>query len=249
MKTIPQRSAGRKIQASRKFKPCPEPLASVIKYIGDLPLDTDLKDINKDEELRQARREMMFLLTGQEYDEWLLRAEFDVLLNYLEDLPSGFRTFILSDFSEEDIDGSMRRALKNYHDYRTVHRFMGKIVGAIEEYRDKSLDSNKEILITQKLRIEDGIIQAEMATLTKAVHGIEAERIRICRNKNCRRIFWAGRISKSGSDQNNQICCTPQCAHAYRNQRYRTRYKDSRDDYKSRKIDATERFQAKKKGR
>lgn len=247
MRTIPRQSAERELQASRRFKSCPEPLASVIKFLGNMPVDEDLKDIEKDAALVKVRREMMFSLTGQEYEDALLRAEFDVLLNYLEELYPSFKTFILDDFAEDDIEGSMNRAIKRYRTYRITHRFMRRIVEAIEDYKINPREASKEIPIMDKLRIEDGIIQAELASLTKAVHGVEAERIRICGNKNCRSFFWAGRISKSGSNQNNQVCCTPQCAHAYRNQRYRAKYKDPKDKYKSKKLSANERSQAKRK--
>ena len=213
-----------------------------------MPFDIEFKKIHEDEGLEKLRREkLMSSLTEQEYEEEYLRAEYRVLLNYLDELYPSFKAFILDDFAEDDIEGSMRQAIKRYENYRITHRFMRRIVEAIEDYKINPREASKEISIMDKLRIEGGMIQAELATLTKAVHGVEAERIRICRNKNCRSFFWAGRISKSGSNQNNQVCCTPQCAHAYRNQRYRAKYKDPKDKYKSKKLAANERSQAKRK--
>lgn len=72
---------------------------------------------------------------------------------------------------------------------------------------------------------------------SQAIEDVEVDRIRECLNPHCRKVFWAGR--------SNLVCCTHKCAHAYRNQRYRARYRDPQDDYKKRKQDATERHRNK----
>jgi hypothetical protein len=68
---------------------------------------------------------------------------------------------------------------------------------------------------------------------------VEISRIKKCANKNCERIFWAGRI--------DQKCCpSPRgqlsgCAHAYRNQQYREKKKRSEDKLRFRQGPLTER--------
>ena len=52
----------------------------------------------------------------------------------------------------------------------------------------------------------------------EALQGVEADRIRECRNSACRRIFWAGRL--------DQPCCSKKCANARRVQKWRDKYQD-----------------------
>jgi hypothetical protein len=61
-----------------------------------------------------------------------------------------------------------------------------------------------------------GGIEFELSPVYKALQGVEAGRIRECKNFNCRRIFWAGRLDQS--------CCNKKCANIRRVRKWRENY-------------------------
>lgn len=59
-------------------------------------------------------------------------------------------------------------------------------------------------------------VRVRMSLLARAIEGAEIDYLRYC--EMCRKIFYAGR--------KNQPCCTPKCAKAQRQKRWRQKYKE-----------------------
>ncbi len=174
------------------------------------------------------------------------RAQIEVLTDYIAKLGSRFAIHIFarqkpSAMSAEEMD----RALARYNRYRFHHNFMAALVAVAETHQRGKISQFASALPSGAFIGPNGHFRPKLAPIVEALNGVEVDRIRMCGNKNCRRVFWAGRIAKPGSSKNNQLCCSPECSHAARNQRLRARYKDPRDDFASRKLTANEKWQSK----
>lgn len=64
-------------------------------------------------------------------------------------------------------------------------------------------------------------VRVRMSLLARAIEGAEIDYLRYC--ETCGKIFYAGR--------KNQQCCTPKCAKAQRQKRWRQRFKDGEPAY------------------
>jgi hypothetical protein len=178
--------------------------------------------------------------------------QLQVLMRTLQCLTPEFKSHVLEGkdpktMNDHDID----RAVSHYSWYRFHHDFMRSIIDAVQ-VRDTLTAFPVGYALHARAYIDpDGRFRPKLAPIMEALDGVEVDRIRACLNKNCRRIFWAGRVAKPGSTKNDQVCCSPECSHAARNQRLRARYTDSTDDYAARKLTANERWtnkQARRKG-
>jgi len=143
-----------------------------------------------------------------------------------------------AEMTHQDID----RAVRRYDWFRFHHDFMRSLVQAAHS-REKGREIQLPDALPSGAYIDSsGRFRPRLAPIIKALDLAEVDRIRICANKNCRRIFWAGRIAKPGSEKNDQVCCSPECSHASRNQRLRARYVDPKDDFAERKLTANEKW-------
>lgn len=70
----------------------------------------------------------------------------------------------------------------------------------------------------------EGKIRLVPSPLAESLQGVEAARIRECKNEKCKRIFWAGR--------KDQWCCSQRCGRVERTRKwrgwYQERYKQNR---------------------
>ena len=170
-------------------------------------------------------------------------AQLKVLTQYVSGLTPEFRDHVFEEkvpetMSEQDVD----RAVSHYNWYRFHHDFMRSLIDAVQR-RDRLTVFPVGYSLHARAYIDsDGRFRSKLAPIMEALDGVEVDRIRVCHNKNCRQIFWAGRVAKPGSAKNDQVCCSPECSHAARNQRLRARYVDPSDDFAARKLTANEKW-------
>lgn len=140
----------------------------------------------------------------------------------------------------------IEHAVSLYNWYRFHHDFIRALVDAAQRRVKGSIYPLGSALPSWAFIGPQGRFRSKQAPIVEALTGVEVDRIRMCANKNCRRVFWAGRIAKPGSVKNDQLCCSPACSHAARNQRHRARYGDPKDDFAARKLTANEKSLKKK---
>jgi hypothetical protein len=78
-------------------------------------------------------------------------------------------------------------------------------------YFHEPVDAGAYLLISN-----ERTVKVQMSPFARAIEGAEIDYIRYC--ETCGKIFYAGR--------KNQPCCTPKCAKAQRQKRWRQRYKE-----------------------
>ena len=78
-------------------------------------------------------------------------------------------------------------------------------------YFHESIDAGAYLLISK-----ERTVKVQMSPFALAIKGAEIDYLRYC--ETCRKIFYAGR--------KNQPCCSPKCAKAQRQKRWRQRYKE-----------------------
>lgn len=136
----------------------------------------------------------------------------------LADLPQSFHNHVWQ-VGEEPLDSETRiyEALARYtlvREWREKLRLIARLAAGEDKEWPPFLP---ELRTNARIDVDDeGLIYVARDVFAAAVDGVEAKRIRQC--AICHLIFWAGRIT--------QQCCTPACAHALRNRRYRANYKE-----------------------
>lgn len=83
-------------------------------------------------------------------------------------------------------------------------------------YFHDSIDARAYLLISKERKVS-----VQMSPFAQAIEGAEIDYLRYC--EMCGKIFYAGR--------KNQQCCTPKCAKARRQKRWRQRYKEGEAAY------------------
>lgn len=190
---------------------------------------------------------------------WRYQAIEQALKICLEDYPKIYE-YVYQDtddiYFEPSVDNDeiirQDRAKARYEDFREsrlkLHSLAQLNTAVFEkesEGKNSEFEYDPEWLSTKKFKStvtlvkdRDGLIDWVEDFFTSATRGAELERIRLCANRNCRRVFYVGRT--------NMVCCSRSCDHALRNQRYRARYRDPKDSYKMRKLDSKEKSSKKK---
>jgi hypothetical protein len=142
----------------------------------------------------------------------------------------------------------MLLAINRYNEFRDGHAFLKGVMhlaASRRETKASDLVEGLRFLGSAYIDENDGL-HVQLAPFVKNLLDDEVKigRIRKCANRNCQRIFWAGRI--------DQKCCPiPEgkltgCGHSYRNQRSRDDKKRSEQKLRFSKIQPTEREKRKR---
>jgi hypothetical protein len=83
-------------------------------------------------------------------------------------------------------------------------------------YFHESIDARAYLLISK-----ERTVKVQMSPFARAIEGAEIDYLRYC--QTCSNIFYAGR--------RNQLCCTPKCAKAQRQKRWRQSYRDGQSSH------------------
>ena len=186
-------------QQALRIRPPAEPLQFWLNLIQDVPPEQELPDWHIPEPSSGG-------------DPWaeLLRAWDDVIAV----LPPYAQRYVRLNrdrLLQRDLDASFER----YELIRGALNVLREIARNKDTTGIRLNDSAG--LITLRVN-EKGEIEFELSPVFEALQGVEAARIRECQKRNCRRIFWAGRL--------DQPCCSTKCANARRVQNWRDRYQN-----------------------
>jgi hypothetical protein len=259
------KSSRKKCSIGIMLKSPPTKLSRLLEIVNLVPPSCEIPSLERVVETLLSEAGVDFILRSQDSVEGTFEAkaasvkrgiaEADsqtvekALYKCLQGLPAQFRNYVFektSAVSIHELLNPVAEAVKRYNFVRDAREALQQIVhlsSLSAEQRGVESWFNPLLLSSYLPRApihinEEGIITVKKDAFLEAIDEVEVARIRECQNKNCGRLFWAGRI--------NQPCCSPECAHAYRNQRYRARYRDPEDAYKTRKLSATEKSNAKK---
>lgn len=273
MSALKQRQASRretcKLKAPR-LTPCPPKLEEFLKLVNLVPLDKALPSLTNVEILSKqqaAHKELqiasalaaVFKRHEQRY------ARFLALCQVISDLQSeAFGEYIIRSkrilraWVFARADGTTRTstirgdqislAIDRYNEFRDGRGFLKGVMHLAASRREtKASDLVEGLRFFGSAYIDknDGL-HIELAPFVKSLlhDDVEISRIRKCANRNCQRIFWAGRI--------DQKCCPAPdgkpagCGHAYRNQLYRDEKKRSEEKLRFGKAQPTEREKRKR---
>lgn len=247
------------------LKPPPIKLARLLEIVNLVPPSNEIPDLEKAVESLINEAEIDFIGLSERRIERLVEVKSDgvkgksfnpltiekALHKCLEVLPVEFRDYVLKKTPSRNFVESLNpigEAIRRYNfarNARATLRRLARIASLSAEQR-KVREWFYPLVISNNMpRLEvqineKGLITVERDFFAEAIEEVEAGRIRECQNRSCKRLFWAGRANQSG--------CNPKCSNASRNQSYRKRYRNSKDSYKSRKLESNERAKAKRKG-
>jgi hypothetical protein len=142
------------------------------------------------------------------------------LRDYLEEVHSAE---LESDESDHSAHHAWQMMEWEYLEIRAARENLRQLIREANEVSDEEtfyfhepVDAGAYLEITT-----ERTVRVRMSILARAIEGAEIDYLRYC--EMCRKIFYAGR--------KNQQCCTPKCAKAQRQKRWRQRYKDGEPAY------------------
>jgi len=155
------------------------------------------------------------------------------ILEQMDTLSPDLKAYLDSEYDEamEENDGygGKERLQSAYAMVLDMNRAIRELIREATEDRGKPEDPN-DITIYFYEPIDAGAyleitnertVRVRMSPFANAIKGAEIDYIRYC--ETCGNIFYAGR--------KNQQCCTPKCAKAQRQKRWRQRYKEGQATY------------------
>ena len=145
----------------------------------------------------------------------------------MDDLQPELRAYLDSEYESAMLDDDGYHAVERMQSaylmvldmneaLRQLMREANEVSDEETTYFHQPVDAGAYLEITR-----ERTVRVRMSQLAQAIEGIEIDYLRYC--DMCRKIFYAGR--------KNQQCCTPKCAKAQRQKRWRQRYKDGETGY------------------
>lgn len=215
-----QKRRNRRKQASRGLNQAPKRLAELLALIDMVPPHTELPDLvavwwKYKKEAEPSSDEKYYILMNAAAEE---------IKKSIADMPEDFREYVWPKDAQEAIEALgieeyIDLAVADYTSVREARENLRAIIRIFKDVKPGQFTSSYlgPLDIPTFISLDDqGLISIIQAKFINAIDGVEAARIREC--EICKRIFWAGRKT--------QQACSPACAHALRNRRYRARYKD-----------------------
>ena len=125
--------------------------------------------------------------------------------------------------AEDDRDHAWERMEFEYLQIREAREALCKLIREANEVSDEeTLYFHEPIDAVAYLSITtEGTVRVSMSAFARAIEGAEVDYLRYC--EMCGKLFYAGR--------KKQPCCTPKCAKALRQKRWRQKYKDGEPRY------------------
>jgi hypothetical protein len=225
VKTIQQIRGKNRSHASRFMRPAPNKLAELMKLhnaIYGSPKERKAHQLKPLDEGRKLSKAV-----------WWYQADAEALKHCLNNAPKIIRDYVYAksgrvyfepSTDREDIS-RIERAAARYEDLRKSLEHLSYFASCNTDY-PRTSDKQITRSISGEIRIvrdEEGLVGLIKDTFTEAVEGAEFDRIRECLNKNCNKVFYAGRLTIK--------CCSTSCAHAYRNQKSREKYREDPSGY------------------
>jgi hypothetical protein len=176
-----------------------------------------------DEWRQKERKRVVKVIKAQQaeeanYQEARKRIQFAKLLQHISGLKAEFKEYILNGRDPEGMSALERdSALNRYDFFRSEQLFIGELIKAATNRYEGEPSPTKAGILARWFIDEEDRFQVEFPRLVKAFSDdqVMISRIRLCANKNCDLVFWAGRV--------DQLCCTPECNHARHSQLTRER--------------------------
>jgi len=132
--------------------------------------------------------------------------------------------------------GAIGSAVSRYQDGRRFHINLYKLVRYLEKIRAHGLGTlSLEARPTSpfSLIVVKGKIRSVTDDFHDAIEGLEIERLRLCKNPSCGKVFWAKKKVRSGLSEG----CSPNCLTLLRTRKWRERTtEEQRKRYKINRI-------------
>lgn len=229
-------------QKTKRLTPCPANLERFLEVINLLPFHVELPSIRQVQGSTRKERSRAWWLVGHE-EAMDLQSQFISLCRVILNLgDESFGQYIFGSrkalqawaFAPKkrprnpaEIRGDeMYLAIARYNELRFQRAFLRSLLALASSRQKEKKSRHLEGRLFGSWYInEDDGFEVSLAPFIKALWDdkVFVSRIKICANKNCRRVFWAGR--------EDQKCCPlppaklSGCANAYRNQQYRDEQK------------------------
>lgn len=217
-------------EALQNEKGTPKELAYFIELANEISPYFQLPSIEPEVKALKNKRSVYFL--GKSNDDYLncVYETYARVASYLQD-----NSFEASDFFDLlTAREGKHNAIYKYNEVQKARENLQTIIylnrKAIECMYLSDYNITASLTLSGEIYLElneQGRLVVSEGRFIKAINGVEIWRIREC--EMCEYIFWANR--------RDQVCCTKQCANAFRVRRHRQKYAQDPVSYKLRRYE------------